>query len=294
MGLWERIKNWLGPAYAEAPEPPRQIPVLYRKPLPSDAPPYRPEGDDLPRSMPKLTPALDAGQWVEGHAIVRTSGVDSAHGFSRIGIHYEDAEGKYSERIISIAQLRAADGPYDHSMIVAFCHSANDIRHFRVDRIKGFFDPDTGEVLKKATLNADPSAFRLADNNAPNSLGMPHSLEGIEETFGRELEQMGWIVVRVKFELGERLACYRVAKRGSRRLKYPSVEIDFIEFEMEPVIGEGGQMVLQRGSRRKRPWCVRADSATTRTFGSIEHAAPAFLEAAKQEATKLSAWHKGS
>ena len=147
------------------------------------------------------------------------------------------------------------------------------------------FDPDTGEVLKNATLKADPSVFRLApvaSNADPAFL----SLDDVHSAYAKQLEEMGWIVVREAFVLGDRVACYRMAKRGKRRLKYPSVELSYQEFHVERDYSLGVESPLRKGERRKRPWCVIADSAITRTFGSLETAAPAFIDAAKTEAEK--------
>lgn len=274
-----------GPGEAAPKETPRNIPAPYREPLPADAPLYRPDGDDVPRSMPDLE-ALHTGQWGEGRAIVSHGGSSSARGFSTIGIDYEDGEGKRSERVISIAQLRAADAPGEHSMIVAFCHSAGAMRHFRVDRVKGFFDPDTGEVLREATLNADPAAFRLAHEGHPPPAPQIafKTLGEVEAAFRDELVRLGWTAAVEAVEPGDRIACYRMAKIGNRRLKHPTLELYHEPFETEVVCLESGDISIRRGGPRKRPWGVRCEEERTRTFSSLDAAAHSFIEVARAHA----------
>lgn len=82
---------------------------------------------------------------------------------------YEDADGNPSTRIVT---LRRIDPGRDYIRLVCWCHSANDVRVFQVDRIKEIFCVVTGEVYDDAVryftdhpmLNepVDPEGYALA------------------------------------------------------------------------------------------------------------------------------------
>ncbi len=293
-GFWQKLKSFFG---EKAPaNPPRGMPDLYYRPNLIDIPPAASdplppsEADNYPRSIPPII-SHDAvkpssGGWVEGSVIVSKDATPFGNGYKRIGINYEDAKGDLSERVISIAQLRAADTPSDHSMIIAFCHSANAIRHFRVDRIKGFFDPDTGEVLTGAKLVADQAAFRIPSQDEVNDRHfLSSTLDELKKEIQEEVKKYGWFLEIEDFESFRHLACFRMAKRGNRRLKHPSITLYHEPFFMDPVYTPGGGTVTyKRGSARSKPWGVRADGETTRTFGSMEKAAVVFVEMAQKHA----------
>lgn len=57
---------------------------------------------------------------------------------------YEDADGEPSRRRIEIRRVQRSHG---HTYLQSFCHERRAFRAFRLDRIVGCHDPETGEVL---------------------------------------------------------------------------------------------------------------------------------------------------
>ncbi|MGD9472909.1 MAG: WYL domain-containing protein [Novosphingobium sp.] len=71
------------------------------------------------------------------------TGLESLSGLNLI-IEYEDAQRKFSQRVITCKQLQIRAGK---QYVQAFCHHRQAPRAFRIDRIKDIFDPITGETL---------------------------------------------------------------------------------------------------------------------------------------------------
>jgi hypothetical protein len=220
----------------------------------------------------------NAGAHVEGRAIVGAS--VAAGRYSRVGIQYCDADGCITERVISVGQLIAADSPGEHSMIVAYCHLREDLRSFRVDRIQGFFDPDTLEPLRAVTLVADPAALHMHSTKGDGPpVPFPQTLSAVLSTYRESLEGAGWIVALENQIGGERLACYRRNKRTGARLKYPSVEFEWQPNFIDDVVDSTGKLTSAIGRPRVRPWGVRGEKGSLGTWGTIDKAMPAFIAA---------------
>lgn len=234
---------------------------------------------DVPRSIRDLRPAKPAER-IEGRAIVSESTEDGPPKYSRIGIFYEDAAGEPSQRVIVVSKLIQADADDEHSMIVAYCEMRGALRHFRVDRISGFFDPESGELLNAATLVTDGSAFSERHTVPPSRPCQVTTLQDLETLYRDALERQGWIVAMEADAGSERLACYRLAKRGNRRLKHPSLVISYDQYAIEVFAAPDGSVVQRRGQPRSRPWGVREANGSLGTWGSIEKAYPVFLNAA--------------
>jgi len=60
-------------------------------------------------------------------------------------LKYKDAEGATSDREIEINGIFKGDN-LSSSYIYAFCHSANDYRRFRFDRIKAIYNSDGNKI----------------------------------------------------------------------------------------------------------------------------------------------------
>lgn len=186
-----------------------------------------------------------------------------------------------TDRDISVGQLIAADAPGEFSMILAYCHKREAVRDFRVDRIQGFFDPDTLEPLRAVTLVADPAAVRMRSTKGGDSARpSPQNLSAVLSTYRDSLEAAGWIVALEKSFDGERLACYRRNKRTGERLKYPSVEFEFAPHSIDYVGDLVGALTPVIGRPRSRPWGVHGAKGSVSTWGTIEKAMPAFIAAA--------------
>ncbi|MFW5655943.1 MAG: hypothetical protein ACOCYW_09935 [Roseicyclus sp.] len=76
-------------------------------------------------------------------------------------IDYVDARGARSRRRITTLKLRnGTHGP----LLSAICHERRALRHFRIDRVEAFIDPETGEVVRpphflRETLAVDPNSL---------------------------------------------------------------------------------------------------------------------------------------
>jgi len=200
--------------------------------------------------------------------------------FSTIGIAYRAADGERTERIITIQQMVEDD--HAPSMIYAFCHRRRELRQFRVDRIEGLFDPDSGEVLTEVKLAvhsgpmaAFPSQFVPRD---PTREG-PNNIAEAFERFTPALIEAGWTPKVQTDENSESLGCHRLGKRG-KVLKHPEIVLGFEPFNYDHVVDAEGRDVWVKAAPRARPWTVRAPERSTRSWSHIEPALAAFLEAA--------------
>ena len=86
---------------------------------------------------------------MEGRTLVRAGG--TGRGRRTVGIFYLDAKGDESERVITIERMSLGNS-YTPSRIWAHCHLRGETREFRIDRIQGFFDPETGEMIEEVEL----------------------------------------------------------------------------------------------------------------------------------------------
>lgn len=210
----------------------------------------------------KAEPALQGRE--EGQVII-SHNHDFGPARSRIGLVYEDAAGQTSERIIRIAELYEAATRTEHSSIIAWCELRKDRRTFRADRIRGLFDPETGEHLDGANLAADP-------NNASRCSGPNAALIDLLNEMRDDLERAGWLP-GLKFDAQARLTCFccwRVHKRTGAPLKHPS-----LEFSHNPGF-------------RRNPWSLRLDGRFICSWEDFDDAADSFRETAKLHAPKHS------
>ncbi len=67
-------------------------------------------------------------------------------------IDYTDAQGRESRRRITLRKIATgSNGP----ILSAICHERRALRHFRIDRIGCFIDPEDGEVMSPDTFLRD-------------------------------------------------------------------------------------------------------------------------------------------
>jgi hypothetical protein len=251
-------------------------PAIERKPIIDPFESRRPSSESLRKTMMRgaTTSARQEGKF---KAVL--GGNSSGPSFSTIGIDYCDTNGDDTRRVVTVRGF--TNEPDQPTIMVAFCHLRRELRHFRLDRIESFFDPETGEVLTHFTLDAhhgpmpSPQLAQLSPEPKP-----PASLAEIFELYSEHLAVSGWIPKLETTETGgEALRCYHLGKRG-KPLKYPPIEMAFEPTNYDHVISTDGQIVAQPVGPRRRPWSVRAFNRPTRTWGSIAPAFKAFAEAA--------------
>lgn len=102
----------------------------------------RPKLHDRFRNLGKIDPFDDAGSEIAEDAEAE----DEHHSVSGLSlvIEYENAKGNQSQRLISCKKLTLRANKH---YLQAFCHQCDNHRTFRLDRIVGVFDSETGESL---------------------------------------------------------------------------------------------------------------------------------------------------
>ena len=201
--------------------------------------------------------------------------------YSRIGIRYLGADGEETDRVISIVQLVDASADIGHSLIRAYCHARNAMREFRSDRIKLFYDPDTGETFKEVTLVVDATMNMWAKQHTPRKLIHFSNLQELLERYQKELEQLGWIVKFEKNEEGECFSCYTKIKKTGVMHKHAALEIYYQKYSYESIIMPNGLIQQVRGELRKRPWGLRSKGGrSVGTWATLDAALPKFYEIA--------------
>ena len=84
-----------------------------------------------------INPEADESEEME----LANAALDSVSGLAII-IDYVGADKVASQRLITCRQYSVRDGKH---YLAAFCHHRQALRHFRVDRIHGVYNPETGE-----------------------------------------------------------------------------------------------------------------------------------------------------
>jgi hypothetical protein len=234
--------------------------------------------------------APSAGGRIEGCVSLEQNEDSSGPRYSIIGLIYSDAGGEKTSRVVTIREMRVADGPGEHSTISAFCHLRHEMRTFRLDRIEGFFDPETGESMRQATLAVYDGAMPVVagasssfDERGPTF----ETLAAVADHFGARLGGLGWIVERHNIDNGEMLGCYRLKKRGVGHLKYPTVAICFEPRSIEAHAMPDGRIEHIDVGPRRKPWTVRAHDKYIGSWGTLDRALPAFLREAGIEGYDL-------
>jgi hypothetical protein len=121
-------------------------------------------------------------------------------------LKYKDADGTLTEREIEIKALRRGDKP-SNTYIHAFCHLANDVRTFRLDRVRALYlgnqkidDPmeyltdrfeageipaDTEALAAEAAADAPEPASRSAGTKPPlpEITDIPKAKKGIRNSY---------------------------------------------------------------------------------------------------------------
>jgi len=150
----------------------------------------------------------------------------------------------------------------------------------------GSFDPDSGELLKQATLDVHQGPMPAITEPSPPQPQRPQlkTLAEVAEHYGEALKGLGWIVELERDKFSERLGCYRPKKRGGGRLKHPTVKLSHTPRTINAVATADGRIENVAGPRQL-PWSVHGPDERGRTWGSLERALPVFLKEAGCKAT---------
>jgi hypothetical protein len=85
-----------------------------------------------------------------------------------VGIEYEDADGNFSRRRVTVRAVKAG---LSTSYLYGICHEREAFRCFRVDRIKALIDVRTGEVFAPSVLPSFLHGHELDPSEAENLPG---------------------------------------------------------------------------------------------------------------------------
>ena len=157
-----------------------------------------------------------------------------------------------------------------------------------VSKPSGFFDPDSGELMKQATLaeHQGPMPAITLPSPPPQPQRLePKTLEEVAEHYGEALRGLGWIVELERDKSSETLACYWPKKRGGGRLKHPTVKLSHTPRTIDAVATADGRIENVDPGPLQRPWSVHGPDERGRTWGSLERALPVFLKEAGCKAT---------
>ncbi len=196
--------------------------------------------------------------------------------YSTIGLIYRDAQGACTERIVTVTAIVSDETRRD---IFGYCHLRRDFRQFRADRIEGFFDPETGETFTVAHLKVHAGPITLPCGNDEQLSVVPKTLIEVFERHAHHLEAIGWVVRFNSPAGGDELLCHRIGKRGAP-LKRPTIEFRYEPLAIEQRAEPDGTVATYFTGFRDRPWVLRAEGRTTRTWSQLAPALAAFLEAA--------------
>lgn len=271
FGFLKRLFRRSQPTHAN-----QDLPASYPPPPPFSPPPLLPK-------PPARPPRVDRPQQKADAPFSYTDNQSSPRRMSTLGIIYRDANEESTSRIVTIRDF--VDGQDGPTHFQAVCHLRGALRMFRIDRVEGMFDPETGEILQEATLekhSGDVPEFnrnQMADKRvAPE----PQSISAIFTLYETALQNAGWTPSLETAGSSERLGCHRLGKRG-KPLKNPAISLHFDAFSDDSQVDmESGEIIWNK-NLRKRPWTVRSEDFPSRSFGSVEPALRAFLNAAKVE-----------
>ena len=146
-----------------------------------------------------------------------------------------------------------------------------------------FFDPDSGELMKQATLAVHQGPMlAITQPTPPPQPQRPElkTLAEVAEHYGEALKGLGWIVELERDDSRETLGCYRPKKRGGGRLKHPTVKLSYTPRTIDAVATVDNRIENVDAGPRQRPWSVHGPDERGRTWGSLARALPVFLKEA--------------
>ena len=160
------------------------------------------------------------------------------------------------------AQRAIAPISIKDSKLRARCYSSKAVKTFIVEKLKIV----NGEEVKGETKwSIDrKQAFRF------------QSLAELLEKEKDYITDLGW---HIEYE-NEHLSLHRRFKNG-KPMKGADVSIYYEEFTHDLIFGVDGEWHEENIRKRQRPWTIRTKNENTKTYGTLEKAAEAFIKAAK-------------
>lgn len=144
----------------------------------------------------------------------------------------------------------------------ALCVGSDTFKYFHIDKISVIERPQ--QDMTQWLFGIDPSPCYKSIND----------LLGQKREF---LSELGWHIESDE----EYFSLHRYFKNGKPR-KGADVLLCFEEFDFSVGFDEQGNFIEEKMGKRQRPWVLRADDQITRTFGSLDKAATAFLKTAEK------------
>jgi predicted DNA-binding transcriptional regulator YafY len=154
-----------------------------------------------------------------------------------------------------IAPISVKDGK-----VRARCYSSNAVKVFNLDKIE----------LAVTQSSEEWEAGRVEPIQY-------NSLSEIYDQNVEQLKQLGWHVIISDSEL----TLHRVRKNGNP-LKGRDVQLYYEEYSSDLVVGLDGELREENVRKRSRPFGVRAKNFETKTFSTLDKAAPIFMAQAKK------------
>jgi len=201
--------------------------------------------------------------------------------WSTIGIQYIDAGGARTSRVITVGVIRNNDD--GSNTVVAFCHLRQAMRDFRVDRMCGAFDPETGNTFRQFTIGAAPDECRklALAAQASGELNAPfRTIAEVVAAYHDRLEHHGWTVRTRSETWGEFLDLHRPYRRGAGILKSPTITLGYEPFFVEDLCLDSAAPQSVMSGARKRPWALTVTGREVAMFFELESAVAAFDDVA--------------
>jgi len=154
-----------------------------------------------------------------------------------------------------IAPISVKDGK-----VRARCYSSNAVKVFNLDKIEL---AATQSIEEWEAGRVEPIQY--------SSLGEIYD-QNVEQ-----LKQLGWHVIIGDSEL----TLHRMRKNGNP-LKGSDVQLYYEEYSSDLVVGLDGELREENVRKRSRPFGVRAKNFETKTFSTLDKAAPIFMAQAKK------------
>ncbi|RLJ20780.1 hypothetical protein DJ031_04530 [bacterium endosymbiont of Escarpia laminata] len=146
----------------------------------------------------------------------------------------------------------------------ARCYNSNAIKQFMIEKVE-LVNEETPP--KTTNWNRDVAAI-------------PHykSIESLLEKTADTLTALGWHIERNL----DRISLHGRFKNGKPK-KGADISLAFEEYTWIDFVDEDGNEFKEATGKKKRPWCVRS-TETTKSFGSLDKAAAAFMKYAELSA----------
>ncbi len=138
----------------------------------------------------------------------------------------------------------------------ARCLSSNAVKQFMLNKIK---------IVNYGESGAD-NWENVEEQNAKED----DNLSGVYETYNVKFKKLGWYV----FLEENTFSLHRKQKIADKPLKASSVSIDYNEYTSDYVMGSDGGIREENVRKSTRPYTLRANGKTTKTYGYLSRAIP--------------------